>query len=298
MPESVRSPLRRILVATDLSRAASAAVERAIELAAAHHAGVDLVHAIDRELDDLEPAVHAREVDEVCDRYDELAVESGVTIVRHLQRGRASDVIPELVAQLEPELVILGSRGRTLWDRIFLGSVADRVLRRVTRPVMIVHPTDTDDLADPRTAVVAMDGSAASLAALDFGLRLLSPRRGPATIRIVHADRFAANPLVRAAGADRADAHVAEARKQIESVCAKVLEEHASATPDAPPVVVEYVVEAAHPAELVCREADQCGADVVCVGAQGEIGLEALLLGSTAERVINGANCPVVAVRG
>lgn len=296
MPESVRSPIRRILVTTDLSRAASTAVERAIEVAAAHHVGIDLVHAIDRELDDLEPAVHAREVDEACDRYDELAKEAGVTIERHMKRGAASRVIPEKVAELGPDLVVIGSRGHTLWDRIFLGSVADRVLRRVEPPVMVVHPTDAHDLRDPRTMTVAMDGEPAALAALELALRMLAPRRGPATVRIVHADRYAANPVIRAAGGDRAATHMAAARERIEAACAGIIA--ANQSEDGPAIRIEFIVAAAHPAELVCDDAQKSASDLVFVGAQGDANLESMLLGSTAERVINGAACPVVVVRG
>ncbi len=51
------------------------------------------------------------------------------------------------------------------------------------------------------------------------------------------------------------------------------------------------------PSEAVLQAANEDGADLIVVGTQGRTGLDHVLLGSTAERVMSGAPCPVLAVR-
>lgn len=51
------------------------------------------------------------------------------------------------------------------------------------------------------------------------------------------------------------------------------------------------------PSQRICAMADECHDDVIVIGTRGRTGLEHILLGSTAERVIRAAPCPVLAVR-
>ncbi len=63
-------------------------------------------------------------------------------------------------------------------------------------------------------------------------------------------------------------------------------------------VSVRKHVEIGIPSEKIAAVAREHGDDLVVVGTHGRTGLEHVLLGSTAERVIRGAPCPVLAVRG
>lgn len=51
------------------------------------------------------------------------------------------------------------------------------------------------------------------------------------------------------------------------------------------------------PSQRICAIADECRDDLIVLGTRGRTGLEHILLGSTAERVIKTAPCPVLAVR-
>ncbi|HSL81584.1 MAG TPA: universal stress protein, partial [Thermoanaerobaculia bacterium] len=51
------------------------------------------------------------------------------------------------------------------------------------------------------------------------------------------------------------------------------------------------------PAEVIVRRAEELGADLIAMGTHGRSGLAHLLLGSTAERVVQHAKCPVLTVR-
>lgn len=51
------------------------------------------------------------------------------------------------------------------------------------------------------------------------------------------------------------------------------------------------------PYEEVVRMADECGADLIVMGTHGRKGVDRMLFGSTAERVVRNARCPVMTVR-
>jgi nucleotide-binding universal stress UspA family protein len=65
-------------------------------------------------------------------------------VVSTVQAGLPANVIPDVVAETKSGLVAMSTHGRTGLGRIFLGSVAERVLRAVSVPVLLWKPpTDT-----------------------------------------------------------------------------------------------------------------------------------------------------------
>jgi universal stress protein A len=51
------------------------------------------------------------------------------------------------------------------------------------------------------------------------------------------------------------------------------------------------------PYDEITRAAEECGASLIVLGTHGRTGLDHLLFGSTAERVVRSASCPVLTVR-
>lgn len=60
---------------------------------------------------------------------------------------------------------------------------------------------------------------------------------------------------------------------------------------------VETVAREGFPPEVILGEADAVGADLIAMGTHGRTGLAHLVLGSTAERVVQRADCPVLTLR-
>jgi nucleotide-binding universal stress UspA family protein len=62
---------------------------------------------------------------------------------------------------------------------------------------------------------------------------------------------------------------------------------------------IQFFVHAriGRPAEEILRLAAEVGADLIFIGSHGKVGLERLLLGSTCERVVREAHCPVMVAR-
>ena len=62
-------------------------------------------------------------------------------------------------------------------------------------------------------------------------------------------------------------------------------------------LAVETVAREGYPPDTIIDQADEVGADLIALGTHGRTGLAHLLLGSTAERVVQHARCPVLTVK-
>ena len=146
-------PIQRILVATDFSGHARAALRYAAELSARLGAPLVIAHsylvpavplpegAIIPSPDTLANAL-ARHGD-ALEGEKRVAMELGaVGVETALIEGPAAAKLVELARDRKIDLIAIGTHGRSALARAILGSVADKVMRTAPCPVMIVHPTD------------------------------------------------------------------------------------------------------------------------------------------------------------
>ena len=63
-------------------------------------------------------------------------------VVAHFRRGSPAENVAQLAADLDADLVVVGSHGHRGLERLFLGSVAERTSRLARCPVWIVRPKD------------------------------------------------------------------------------------------------------------------------------------------------------------
>ena len=97
----------------------------------------------------------------------EISAGAGVPTTHNVMRGEASEMIDMRARDLDADLIVLTSHGRTGLSRAWLGSVAHGVLRRSQVPVLMLRPHDGK--ADRKAAhhlfkhiLVPLDGSAFS----------------------------------------------------------------------------------------------------------------------------------------
>lgn len=120
--------IRHILVPTDLSEPAERALERALDLAAQHHASITLLNASDESLRDYYPSQF--ESDRAAmERL--LAAENPPEIqVNITQRdGSPSEAILRVADEVRADLIVMGTHGRKGIRRAVLGSVTEAVVR-------------------------------------------------------------------------------------------------------------------------------------------------------------------------
>jgi nucleotide-binding universal stress UspA family protein len=114
-------------------------------------------------------------------------------------------MILEEAQLMAADLIVLGTHGRSGIDRVLLGSVTEKVLRKATCAVMTVPPAD--HTAAParagRTIICAVDFSPASIKALSYALSL--GQEFEATVLLTHIIDWPANwPAPRGAELDTA----------------------------------------------------------------------------------------------
>ncbi len=142
---------RRILHPTDFSRASSAAFARAVALARADRAQLFLVHVLAPPMpiggegyvapqvyEDLEAS--ARQYGEKrLAALQTKARKSGARVTGMLLEGVADDQIIRAARRRKADLIVIGTHGRTGLARLFLGSVASRVVAGARCPVLTVR---------------------------------------------------------------------------------------------------------------------------------------------------------------
>ena len=292
-------PIRKILVATDFSETAEAGLDWAMELAATHDATIHLVHGLlfpNRAAGYLpSPGDMSNELTAAAlKRLDETAARvrgRGLEVRSQLEPGLPSESILAVAAQLPADIIVIGTRGLTGVRHLMLGSTAERVVQQATCPVITVHPGDVDKHRQVRTILVPTDFSSDAELAIETALGLL--RRQPDETRLVllHAYHLPFEYTAYGAIPTSLD-YLAD----VEGAALERLQESAARLAEAG-VTVEVLAKEGYPPEVVVAEADGIGADLIAMGIQGRSGLAHLVLGSTAERVVQHAGCPVLTVR-
>src|SRR5437762_5616933 len=281
--------VKRILAPVDFSEASkkafnyglSLALEFEARLVLAHIAAYDTVayEAAKGRLLQLIPADYR-------DRCDfEIIVKSGE--VRQELLG--------IVEDKEIDLVVMGSRGRSYFERMLLGSVTERMLRKLHVPVLTVSHLDPEKeihIAEPvplRRLVYATDLADGSEAGLEFSIRLA--RGLDAHLTVVHV----VQPLDAALGGVETAAFMPNYLDEVRAQAAERLNRLVALVSDGRVPITTVITEGV-PYESINNLAVEQKADLVVINLQGKGRLERALLGTTAERVIRTATVPVLSL--
>jgi len=172
--------MRTILVAVDFSSCSRDVINVAAALAQRQKASLILAHVVGTpplEAPVLPVGVTGQEVSTVSSAEAELARDAseirrrGINVETRVVVGPASKTIAAMTEELGVGLVVMGTHGRKGAAHLFLGSVAEHVVRSVSCPVMVTPDGTAPDLArwegtEPLRMLVATDGSLAGEAAL------------------------------------------------------------------------------------------------------------------------------------
>lgn len=153
-PSSPR--LNEILVPLDLSEMSLKALQYAVSLAAQYSARVTLLNVIEpttiatelgpeREPTSQEIAAMQQELMDIREKR----VPRGIAVDIVVRQDTAADGILNAAAELEPDLIVLATHGRTGLERLFWGSTAEKVVRTASCPVLVVRETERDFVCPP-----------------------------------------------------------------------------------------------------------------------------------------------------
>jgi nucleotide-binding universal stress UspA family protein len=205
---------------------------------------------------------------------------------------RAGNVVREILAQVRAsraDLVVIGSHGRSGVQRLVLGSVAEKVLRQATCPVLTVRRgvTRTRRSRSPfKTILCPTDFSAAGNNAVAYAKRLA--READAQLIVMSAVEW---PV----GAAVTFGPVAELQEGLEEDARKALRRLLPRPGPDRPAAIAFVVQGKASAAIV-KLARARSVDLIIMGVSGRGALDVVLLGSTTHHVIRHGTWPVLTV--
>jgi nucleotide-binding universal stress UspA family protein len=142
--------VNRILVPIDGSRYSARALEVAIDLARALDADLIVLHVVDLARVAMMSGGQAQLIPGSLEelqiegrRVADEAVARAMPTVRasaRIVQGAPVELILQIAAETSPRFIVIGTHGRTGFNRALMGSVAEGVARRAPVPVMIVPP--------------------------------------------------------------------------------------------------------------------------------------------------------------
>jgi nucleotide-binding universal stress UspA family protein len=300
-----RIEIDRILCPVDFSEFSGPALERAIRLGEWFDARVEVLHVIPSlplamsaglahgyypdslEVTSTQQEHAAKSLDELVSPF----VDQGVTITTRVLEGEPWRVILAEANGLPLDLLVLGTHGRGGFERLLLGSVTEKVLRRAPCPVLTVGHVRAHAMKGPlfRRILCAADLTASSPRTLDLGLSLAT--ENDAQITLLHV-------LETPAGETGPRSHLAvpeigSLRHELVAQARADLRNAVSETARSFCEVTERV-ETGAPWREILRVAEQIDSDLIVMGAhtQGTLGLR--FFGSTANHVVRRATCPVL----
>jgi|YNPNPStandDraft_1061719.scaffolds.fasta_scaffold02351_10 nucleotide-binding universal stress UspA family protein len=269
------SRLEKLLVCTDGSPDSQGAVRGALALAQPCGSKVFFLQVLEfnPELEARVPEVVAIRETEVRNYLESCRAEAerleipAEILVRRSET--ASLAIVREAQKIQPDLIIMGRRGRSRLFRLMMGNVTARVIGYSPFNVLVVPqgaPLKYQNI------LVASDGSPHSYAAWDEALFITR--------------RMAASLLAVSVARDEGELEIARTiveRLQKEAGFQEV------------PLVTRVLIGS--PYEAIVQAARDTGADLIVMGALGLSGLTSLLMGSVTERVIGRSQCPVLVIK-
>ena len=293
---------KHILCATDFSDFSNHAIPYGIALAREFKARLFLCHVIDLSSAAIYgEAVLALEEQQkrmtrhAQDEMTRLMTKESIDWEPLITVGNAAHEIARLAADKKIDITIAASHGRAGLKRIILGSVTERLMRTLPCPLLVVRSpergfvTPADQAITLKRILVGCDFSPNSSLALQYGLSLAQEFQ--ADLHLVHVMQPPHDDYLKKPGEAKPDLH-RDLGAEIKSRLADIVPEEAQTW--CKPVTV---LLAGQPHEEITKYAMVNDIDLIVLGVRGYGLVESLFVGSTTDRVMRRASCPVLSVQ-
>ena len=304
--------ISRILCPVDFSDFSRRALDHAVALARWYDASVTLLNvcgvmpvaAYAPGAPMFPPAVLTHEdrvrVLELMQEFAASETGTAVPLEFEVREGATADEILDKAHAMRSDLIVLGTHGRSGFERLMLGSVTEKVLRKAECPVLTV-PRNTPDVvpAPPvlfRRILCAVDFSGCSLHAVDYALSLA--QEADAALTLLHVIELP--PEV---PADARDSVLAAPRSLREYIAVaerdrrERLEQLVPADARSYCRGIDTVLATGKAYREILRTAAERQSELVVIGIHGRSAADLLFFGSTAQHVLREAACPVLTLR-
>ena len=293
-------PNKCILTATDFSEYSKVALDICLGVARCMKTKLYVLHTIERFPHEyshlLSSAAHA----DMKQRLEEEAVEKikamipaelldGGDVIPIVRFGKPFLEIIQVAKEENVDLLAVGTHGRAGVDRVILGSVAERIVRKARCPVMIVRGRKYVGF---KRIIVPIDLSDCSRIALEYAAATARAHKSKLIILHVYEESFI-EPYVNAANSEE---EADEIIKEIERVNETKYDEFLK-TVDLNGVEYEKLLKNGIPDTYIVETAMEQQANLIVMGTHGRSGIRHILIGSTAEEVVRTVHCDIIIVK-
>jgi len=293
--------ITHVLCPVDFSDISQHALDHAAAIAHWYEAQLTLLHVFVARptMDALPLALEDADREWLNKSIREMAVRVPPDVCVDVRVEQAEQVHNEILGQLAAtgaDLLVLGTHGRSGFQRWFLGSVTEKVIRKAACPTLVVPPRALDVPPDApvqfKRILCAVDFSESSLSGLAYALHLAE--EADAHLTLLHViempPELRENPMAPDFNIDRIHAAAqAETLRRLRDLIPDQARTYAT--------VETAVVEGGAYRRVLQRSAEE-QADLIVMGVHGRSPIDLLVFGSTTYHVIRAATCPVLIVRG
>ena len=302
--------IRRILCPIDFSDYSRRALEHAIAIARWYEATVTALHVFSPApvaAFGPGPVIFEPIVLTPVDRdqlladtkaFAETEGAAGITIEAAVREGNTAGEILEQAISMKADFLVIATHGRSGFERLLLGSVAEKVLRKANCPVMTVPRRHPDAVpAGPviyKRILCPVDFSESSFHALKYAISMAQEADGQLTVLHVVEHEFQ-NTADMASVVHDAGRTLGDFLKEREEALGRRLQEAVAGATEF--CSVESLMTHGKPWREVLRIAAERQSDLIVMGVQGRGAADLWFFGSTAQHVVREALCPVLTLR-
>ncbi len=283
-----------IVVGYDESESSKAALKEASLWIKKHGGKLFLVHAVyfDQEEFVILPSQMEKRFEigtKLCiqakkDIQSEFGLNSSVESL--VCEGEPPEVIVDVAQGKKADLIALGTYGRKGLKRLVMGSVTSQVVLNAPCDVLVVKRPCSACTGNYTSILLPFDGSEFSKKALGRALELAKTDNAQLIVLYV-IPRY--EEMVEFFRTD-------SIKKGLYREAEKVIEE-AKKVASGLGIAIQSEIREGHADEEIIKAAEKNENDLIVMGSYGWKGVSKAIIGSTAERVISRANCPILIVR-
>ncbi len=208
------------------------------------------------------------------------------SVESYVCEGEPPDVLVDIARGKQADLIALGTYGRRGLKRLLMGSVTSSVILNAPCDVLVVKRPCSECTGSYQSILVPFEGSESSRKAMARAVDLAKTEGSHVTVLYV-IPRYE----------EMVEFYRSESiRKRLRAEAEKVIGE-AVKIAQAAGVAVTPEIREGHPADEIVSAADKRENDLIAMGSYGWKGVNKAILGSTTNRVVAHANCPILVVK-
>ncbi len=232
---------------------------------------------------------------------EQLQVSGGPSVSYNIVFGRPGESIAHVANTREATYVVMSTHGYTGFTRWMMGSVADRVLHLIERPLILIHPPQNvpyeeleqqmTELPDIKKIVVPLEGLPLAEQILPY-VEQLASAYGEADIMLFHSLPAFPAGLVPIQTEKLKQQWQSLSHEEAETYLGNVvgqLREQGH--------TVQFAIRVGMPAEEILEYTKEVDADLIMMTTHARDGINRFLLGSVTSRVVQGGDIPVMVIR-